>query len=86
MQHFFALRRSVETARAMFQNLEVMKEFEKFARCMKPVGRRIMLPLEWDSLSVGWKMTYHLLRTHSDHGGADTEQPREGVSIGRLPR
>lgn len=46
MQHFSALRRSVETARAMFQNLEVMKEFEKFARCMKPVGRRIMLPVE----------------------------------------
>lgn len=46
MQHFFALDRSVEAARAMFQNLEVMKEFEKSTRGMKPAGRRIMLPLE----------------------------------------
>lgn len=46
MQHFSVLDRSVEAARAMFQNLEVMKEFKKFTRCVKPVGRRIMPPLE----------------------------------------
>ena len=46
MEDFSALDRSSEAERAMFLDPEVMKEWEKFTSYMKPVGRRIMLPVE----------------------------------------
>jgi hypothetical protein len=45
MEDFSALDRSAEAEKAMFQDPEVMKEFDKFTTCMKPIGRRIMLPI-----------------------------------------
>lgn len=45
MHDFSALDRSHEVERAMFADPEVMKEFQKFTRYMKPVGRRIMRPI-----------------------------------------
>ena len=46
MEDFSALDRSAEAEKAMFQDPEVMKEFDKFTRYMKPIGRRVMLPIE----------------------------------------
>jgi hypothetical protein len=48
MRNFAALDQSAEAEKAMFQDPEVMAEFGRFTRYLKPVGRRIMLPFGLD--------------------------------------
>jgi hypothetical protein len=46
MADFSSLDQSAEAEQAMFQDPEVMDEYEKFMAYMKPLGRRIMLRVE----------------------------------------